>query len=278
MKTPEMPHQYAMMRNEIEWVDAAKAAAWLGVNENVRAVQGGWVEYFAMLLRRGEFVPTPDGLMFGLRGNLHNGQHRLAAIVKTGIGAWMFVARQVPPEVVAATDQGRRRRACDVAGVDKRIMEPLTEAARIVLGQRQLPPTVTLDLLHTPLGHAAEALIEYCGTTAKVFSAAPVKLAACARLAAGERMDYVLPTYASLVHFDVAAAPPVASTFIYQVHRGTAGSTGGDRLDLMARALVVFDEKSRNLTRIQIGDEQKTRASKFVKEVAARYMTKEKAA
>jgi len=69
----------------------------------------------AMLRRR--FVLTHQGVAFGPDGKLKDGQHRLTAIVETGLGQWMWVYRYPTASAAdAPMDEGAMRGAKDVAG------------------------------------------------------------------------------------------------------------------------------------------------------------------
>lgn len=255
------------MTNALEFVSPKMAVEMLASARNVRNCSPTWVAYMAMLLRRGEFVPTPDGIVFDQHGMSANGRHRATAITKTGIGAWMYVWRNVPDDVIAAMDQGRKRSISAVLGDDPRVIEPLNEAARIALSTRQVPPTVIEQLRDTEVGNASRAIVEYCGKAAKVFSSAPVKLAAILHMVGGGRLDYILPVYADMVHGRVADLPPVARSFLNQVFSGTAYGTMNGRYDLLARGLVVFDESRKDSARIQISDTARQDAADTVRHV-----------
>ena len=55
------------------------------------------------------FFPTHQGIAFDLQDELIDGQNRLAAIVRTGIGVWILVARGVDRLHIEAVDRGLLR-------------------------------------------------------------------------------------------------------------------------------------------------------------------------
>ena len=67
------------------------------------------VRRYAEEMRTSRWRITHQGICFDENGNLLDGQHRLAAIVKCGIAQWMFVVKGVPRTSCPAIDTGRMR-------------------------------------------------------------------------------------------------------------------------------------------------------------------------
>jgi len=247
------------MYPKLELITPERAKEMLANGKNVRKLSPQWGRYFTALIARDEFVATPDGVCYDVHGVMTNGQHRIWAIAHGDRDVWMWIWYNVPDAVVAATDQGRRRRLADVLGADKRIVDVLSFAIRIAYGPGHVPPGAVTDLMDTEFGEATARLVTHCGGTAKYFSAAPVKTGAIVQMLCGDD-EYVLSTYADLVHSRVAALPPVAASFMNQHARGTAAGVATDKYDALARAMVVFDVSKAHLSKIQIGDASKAAA------------------
>ena len=86
------------------------AALWLKERAENRVISVTSVEGFCRILKAGEFKVTHQGIAFrDSDGQLIDGQHRLAAIVQTGIGIWSWVFRGVPDQSIIAMDTGKPR-------------------------------------------------------------------------------------------------------------------------------------------------------------------------
>lgn len=68
-------------------------------------------QYFERLLRSGTFKFTHQGISFDETGKLHDGQHRLTAIARSGISAKMLVARNQPSDNQLYFDDARAGRS-----------------------------------------------------------------------------------------------------------------------------------------------------------------------
>lgn len=258
------------MESRIEVVTPKMAGEYLAKNRNIRKISAQWVRYFEVLLRRGEFELTPDGVCFSPQGYLVNGQHRLQAIVNTGISAKMRVYEDVTPAQLAAMDQGRKRHVADITRLPRNITDALSLGARIATGATHYPPSYLEALASDAPGSAALALVGKCGHKTKVFSAAPVKLAAITTMVDGGDWDYVTTTYRALALHDIESMTPIALAFTRQVFAGIAAAT--DATDLLVRAFDVFDKSKRMNSKVQVGDSRRAEARERVRRVLAPFL------
>lgn len=98
-------------------VDPATAARWLdrnGANRNVRPVI---VNKYATDMAAGLWCLTGAPIQFDANGTLLDGQHRLAAIVKSGVTVPMFVVEGLPVEAQPYMDIGAKRTVADQLGI-----------------------------------------------------------------------------------------------------------------------------------------------------------------
>lgn len=97
-----------------EFIDPARAASYLSVRHpNQRRIRQHRVKSYMRDLESGTWSPTHEAVAFDENGNLIDAQHRLTAIVQSGIGAWMPVARGVPARSIANIGTGLVRGAAD---------------------------------------------------------------------------------------------------------------------------------------------------------------------
>lgn len=64
-------------------------------------------------MKTDNFITTPTPVMFNKKGGIIDGQHRLNAIVLSGVALWLRAAWNVPDRVHEVTDIGRRRSLAD---------------------------------------------------------------------------------------------------------------------------------------------------------------------
>jgi hypothetical protein len=93
------------------------AAEWLKSNHSNRPLNRRYVEEVCRALENGTFQTTHQGIAFDTQGRLRDGQHRLTAIVETGIAAKMLVTTGMTEEQLLVIDDGRRRSFFDVVGM-----------------------------------------------------------------------------------------------------------------------------------------------------------------
>lgn len=75
--------------------------------------------FLAQEMERGTFRPdNGDSIRIDTDGNVLDGQHRLAAIVKVGRPVTMLIANGVDRETFATIDIGKRRTVQDIVGID----------------------------------------------------------------------------------------------------------------------------------------------------------------
>lgn len=97
--------------SRIVTVTPQKAEYFLTKNVKNRNISEGKVTSYANAMMRGEWKDCVDTISFDINGNLQNGQHRLLAIVKSGITVNMVCVYNMPEDSFTAYDCGRRRNA-----------------------------------------------------------------------------------------------------------------------------------------------------------------------
>jgi hypothetical protein len=130
---------------------------------NNRPKIGTHISNLVYAIKRGMFYPTHQGIAFDDSGKLIDGQHRLMAILLSGIGQWMLVTRGMPHGSVVAVDVGSRRSDDaqirilfdeEVSKRDVAIARSMWLGFEETTGQRLTP-----EQLHAFLVHHADAII-----------------------------------------------------------------------------------------------------------------------
>ncbi|MFJ4657949.1 hypothetical protein ACIP5Y_42340 [Nocardia sp. NPDC088792] len=108
------------------------ASEWLDRNTCNRPMSKMMVTQLAEAMKRGEWLHTHQGIAFDTNGVLVDGQHRLAAVVKSGCTVRMLVSHGVEPGTFAVLDTGRKRSARDVLSLQgEDNAAPLASALRV---------------------------------------------------------------------------------------------------------------------------------------------------
>lgn len=133
----------AMAAAILERNQPTEAAPWPN-----RPIRPGDVDDWSVILRGGRWRYTHQGVALDVDGRIQDGQHRLAAMVKTGIGGEIMVSVGMPRENFAVIDTGRRRTAAQViamAGASN--SAAVSAAARLLVLHEMWGPSV-LDHTH----------------------------------------------------------------------------------------------------------------------------------
>lgn len=173
---PQTPTRIQM---KIRRVTPELAAEWLEKNTRNRPVRRPYVRELVRELEEGRWKVTHQGVAFSAKGDLLDGQHRLHAIVESGVTAEMPVATNVPEEAWDGIDQHLKRTGAQIlamhgvskdaprlAAMARTILACVHEQPRVsntavaeyvVAHQRELEPFLPVARQFTPAVAAAFA-------------------------------------------------------------------------------------------------------------------------
>lgn len=114
-----MPIQLSLMM-----ITPTIAAELLSKNVNNRPIRKAIVNSYAKQMSQGRWKMTHQGIAFDDNGNLLDGQHRLHAIIQSGVSVLMTVASGVDPSSRIAMDDHARRTLSDSLTIERH--EPIT--------------------------------------------------------------------------------------------------------------------------------------------------------
>lgn len=119
----------------IETITPKMAAKWLEHSKfSQRPISPKHVKALATQMKEGKWKLNYETLKFGPQEEVVDGQHRLHAIVSSGVPVKMAVARDVDPEVFGSIDTGRRRNGSDVLAMrGEKNCSSLSGALRVVI-------------------------------------------------------------------------------------------------------------------------------------------------
>lgn len=110
-------------------MDPDKAQAFLDRNTRNRRVRRDIVEQYARDMAAGKWQLTGESISFDRDGNLIDGQHRLQAIIRSGVTVELTTVWGLDPQVQEVLDTGMKRRAADQLAIRGYKHAALTAAA-----------------------------------------------------------------------------------------------------------------------------------------------------
>lgn len=103
------------MKSEVINITPTMAKKWLGANYTKnRKLRATVVSRYARDIKAGKWIVTHQSIAFNTRGELIDGQHRLAAIIEADTDTKQMVTRDVPCAAFSHVDLGFSRTAEDV--------------------------------------------------------------------------------------------------------------------------------------------------------------------
>jgi hypothetical protein len=116
----------------VETIEPQQANELLERNLCNRAIIPATVEKYAAEMKSQKWDLNGESIVIDQNGNLLNGQHRLRAVVQTGIALVVVVVRGVKPEAFKTLDTGRNRTGRDlltIAGLRQDLARTVAAAA-----------------------------------------------------------------------------------------------------------------------------------------------------
>jgi hypothetical protein len=243
------------MNPQVKMVTPEMARVFLASNLDNRNKRGWWVSGLASMIKRGEWIPTHQGVAFSKSGKLIDGQHRLEAIVESNTSVEMLVVTGVREDAYKVLDNGIKRTMADLTGLNQKTAEVCRILSRLVNnGDYANSAEQILDVYNTGVGEVHDNLVEYCGKNLAVMSSASVRAIATCMILDGHNQQYIKSMYFNLCNMKFNDLPDIAQTFIRQVNEKKVSAN--NKNDLMVRAKKVFDESLKNTTRLSATDSE----------------------
>ena len=106
-----------MISSSIETFSPSAASAALMNNDANRPISKNTVAVYASAMKNGEWMLNGEAITFFNDGGLANGQHRLKAVISSGVPLTTLVVRGVDRGAFKTIDGGKRRRVGDVLSI-----------------------------------------------------------------------------------------------------------------------------------------------------------------
>ena len=102
------------MKSTIEKITPRKAKAWLAIQSANRHVTQSSVDYLAAAMTAGEWMLNGESIKRNCDGSVIDGQHRLLAVILSGVTIESYVVHGLDSDAYETIDQGRPRGHADV--------------------------------------------------------------------------------------------------------------------------------------------------------------------
>lgn len=239
------------MKTSIINVTPAMAQKFLDSNaEFQRNLRIGEVKTLAEAMRRGEWVLTHQGVAFDSNGRLIDGQHRLHAIIMSGLPQDMLVVNGVDPAAFKVLDIGAKRSTADLLSIDKKEAGVVSFFARLKGSKRPSPQqcfTVYQDYIDQ-----IQPVVRATTGTKNLFHSAAFQSAAVLQLKLmPERGDYILDVFRKMGSMDLEALPTIGTSAIKAAAQGKLRTGGGtDRQILFATGMKVMNPTYKDSSKV----------------------------
>jgi hypothetical protein len=238
---------------EIRMMDVTPRLAneMLQKNNSNRRVRRGHVKALAAMMREGKFQTTHQGVALNTEGAVVDGQHRLMAVVESGVTITMPVAYDVNAEHYGhlMIDVGLGRTTADIYAVDRFVSQPCTFIAYMHRSDRH---KAILEPYLEAFGPIIAAISRGARHMRRGVTSSPFVAAAAIRVAMGEDPVLVNQVFSGMVRLDYESLPPVANAFLRQLANGRVDMA--NKWDQFTRGMRVFDAAARDNTKIQVKD------------------------
>lgn len=223
----------------VQVITPSMAKSMLENNKANRPISKSDVSRYARDMKSGNWVLTHQGILVGKDGALIDGQHRLMAVVTSGVALKFSVTydENVSTPLELPLDTGRKRSGHVSLGVPKSLSAVSNVAFRLVTSKAS--PTLSelkkfVDLIHPYHDILSKRTRKGIGSG--------VTLAAIVQIMRGKDMDYVVDTYAGLVG-NYKTLFPYPASFFNQV---VVDRVQMDTYESFARAIRAFDPDNRH--------------------------------
>lgn len=251
------------MHSQFLKVTPEMAKDFLLLNEGNRKVRKSLVRTYADAMRRGEWVPTHQGIAISGNQRLIDGQHRLLAVVESGCAVSMLLTTGCDEDSFKVLDGGLKRTIADQLNIDRKVAEVLKFFVDCMEDSNSSATSLRVEEMNHFIGEHVEELQSYCGATEKTSSSVGVRSAAVLWSILGGR-KYAFDMYRNMVLNNVESAPPILMAFFKQKISGNfaliSGGIEKSRNIAFVKAFDLFNPANASNSRLVYTDEKRAAA------------------
>lgn len=232
-----------ILKPEASWVTVTPetASRWLTErNTRNRRRRVKVVDQYARDMTSGNWQMTGEAIKFDAEGTLLDGQHRLAAIIKSGVTLTLLVIRNVSPDAQHVMDTGSKRLAADQLSITGHKNTAIVAAAAKIAINLEAGRGDRFSVTHSEI---AEWVTDNPG----------VHAAAAIATAVARKLD-IAPATLAYAHLRLAAIDPFDATRFWNDASEKAGLRKNDPVIALSNRFAEARRRNENLSRtVQLG-------------------------
>ena len=183
------------MKTVLTLITPEIAKEWLKQNTKNRSVSQQKVNAYAADMESGNWHTHHQGIAFYVDGSVADGQHRLFAIIKSGVSVCMMVTFDVPQEAAIGIDVHRARKTDDVLRITGRsawIGKNEAAIIKLLITEQKCSKAALSPSAISDFGERHKDAVQFAGgrlmaSSARYITSAPIRAAAaCAYYAHGD--------------------------------------------------------------------------------------------
>lgn len=253
--TRKLGDEKMTIKTELMLVTKEKSLELLAKNTTNRKLREKIVAHYARLIEAGKWVVTHQGLAISENGSLLDGQHRLAAIAKTGIAVEMMITTGLPDSIFSALDSGLTRTITDRTGLTTFQAENASLIAYIagLSTSHKISPDITM-FIHNKIAKYESEVEKVGNKKTPVFQTSAFRAAAIIHLMNGD--DKVLTTYEHLMRSDIESDRRIVRVLLKSMVKGRIfkGNKVHSR-QIYPRAMYILAKQNINNSSLRFNDD-----------------------
>ena len=223
------------------------------MNTSNRPVRNSAVIELSNAIKRGEWVLTHQGICIDTNNVFIDGQHRLLAIIMSGITVDILLTTGSNPDAFKVIDSTISRSLSDKTKLEKFDAENMALLCRTFLNQGKVTADQALRVYEKTKEQSE--LIKKIFMKTKTFGSVGFRTAAIMQLLGNEEnSEYILDLYKKLLHADIDNLPQVGLSAIKHElkNKFNASAAGGGavQLGIFTKAFYILDNKNKNVKRL----------------------------
>lgn len=262
LKQKTAPPTRFRMTTTVEMIGPEKAEEYTRkAHPNQRKLRNNAVEQYAAAMKAGQWVLTPDGIAFDCEGNLIQGNHRLHAILRSGMTLPFNVTRNASEKSFAVLDQGLRRSYADAIGAPRKDIELATVMVRVISNNNAQGRSVhDAANIYYCLRPYIDSMNAAWSRTSRAGITAAVRSGVLFRHVMGENAAYLGKMYSAMVTNDYESFSPVCAALYRRLTDNNLSATGWSSKELLnfALAFKYFDSAREQQRRVSITQDEIT--------------------
>ncbi len=207
-------------------ITADLARKFLRINDGNRKLSGMHVKHISLQMQLERWVQVPCSIILNEDGNLVDGQHRLEAIVDSGVDQCMIVCVAVHgEEIFKILDQGKNRTNADILRMPNQIVQPIQYLLRCTGTAKPVASDIQ-QLYSTHLMSACIHIHEDIKPKSSVVKYAPFRASFAVATAMGANFTVASEIYKALGDYQVKEFTPLMADMMRQFNEGFTKQDG----------------------------------------------------